>query len=175
MTATALTALYDAHADRVWAMLHRLGVRTADVPDLLQEVFLVAHRRWDEVGDRPLAPFLWGVAVGLVRNHRRKAHRRYEVQDDGSERVASGDPERALLESRRRRALEAALNALDPEKRAVFVMFELEGLSGQAIAAEVGAPIGTVHSRLHHARAALRAALTASLGDDAHAHTGSEP
>jgi RNA polymerase sigma-70 factor, ECF subfamily len=175
MSSTALTALYDAHAERVWAILHRLGVRPEDIPDLLQEVFLVVHRRHDELGDRPLAPFLWGVAAGLVRNHRRKAHRRYEIQGDGAEHASPGDPERALIDARRRRALGDALGALDPEKRAVFVMFELEGLSGQAIAAEVGVPIGTVHSRLHHARAALRAALTASLGDDAHERTGSEP
>lgn len=168
----ALTALYDAHAERVWKILHRLGVPSRDVPDLVQEVFLVVHRRRDELGDRPVPPFLWGVAVGLVANHRRKAFRRLEVAAE-IETIGGTDPERALVDARRRRALEAALSALEPEKRAAFVMFELEGLSGQAIADELGVPIGTVHSRLHHARAALRASLTA-LGEGTQ-QEGSEP
>ena len=98
--------------------------------------------------------------------------RRLEVQDD-VERAHDRDPEQALIDARRRRALETALGALDPEKRAVFVMFELEGMSGQQIADELGVPIGTVHSRLHHARAALRASLTAA-GQALH-QEGSEP
>jgi RNA polymerase sigma-70 factor, ECF subfamily len=155
-----IAALYDAHADGVWKSLHRLGVRAADVPDLLQEVFFVLHRRRDELDpSRPIEPLLWGIALGLARNYRRRAFRRLEVAGDTDAGPAASDPEADLIAARQRRSAERALDELEPEKRAVFVMFELEGLSGQAIASALGVPVGTVHSRLHAARAALTAAV----------------
>lgn len=156
-----VTALYDAHAGLVWKHLHRLGVRTADVPDLLQEVFLVVHRRWDEVRrDVPIEPFLWGISAGLAANYRRRAFRKLEVLGTETDtRASDDDPERALDRSRTRARIEAALDTLSPEARAVFVMFELEALSGAEIARLLGVPIGTVHSRLHGARRDLQRAL----------------
>jgi RNA polymerase sigma-70 factor (ECF subfamily) len=158
-----LGALYDAHAELVWKHLHRLGVRSADVPDLLHEVFLVLHRRFDEVrSDAPIEPLLWGIAAGLAANYRRRAFRRLEVL--GTETEASArdehDPERALTRARAQRRIEAALAELDPDKRAVFVMFELEALGGQEIARLTGVPVGTVHSRLFAARKELQRALS---------------
>jgi RNA polymerase sigma-70 factor (ECF subfamily) len=155
-----VAAAYDEHADLVWKSLHRLGVRTADVPDLVHEVFLVLHRRrgeW-EVG-RPLGPWLWGICVGLARNYRRRAFRRAELgapeHEGRSERDAEGEVDARRRMERGRRALEE----LDPERRAVFVMFEVEGMSGREIAEVLGVAIGTVHSRLHAARRELAAAL----------------
>ena len=157
-----LTALYDAHAELVWRHLHRLGVRSADVPDLLQEVFLVVHRRRGELrAGAPVGPFLYGVAAGLASNYRRRAFRRLEVLGSELEAHDDEDPERELVRSRQRRRIEDALDALEPDKRAVFVMFELEAMSGKEIATALGVPIGTVHSRLHAARRELAARLTA--------------
>lgn len=157
-----VAALYEVHAELVWKALHRLGVRTADVPDLLQEVFVVLHRRRGELDNRPVEPLLWGIAAGLARNYRRRAFRRLEVlgdEGDRSELSEGSNPEEALAQRRRRAAGERALEALDPEKRAVFVMFELESMSGHEIASLLGVPLGTVHSRLFAARRALSAAL----------------
>ncbi|NIR39408.1 MAG: hypothetical protein GWN73_27445, partial [Actinobacteria bacterium] len=61
------------------------------------------------------------------------------------ERVADGDPEVALDERRRRERGHRLLAELDLEKRAVFVMFEVEGLSGREIAQLLDVPLGTVH------------------------------
>ena len=164
-----LTALYDAHAELVWKHLHRLGVRSADVPDLLQEVFLVVHRRASELrAGAPVGPFLFGVAAGLASNYRRRAFRRLEVLGTDVEVADSEraeDPERALARSRQRRRIEDALDALEPDKRVVFVMFELEAMSGKDIAAALGVPVGTVHSRLHAARRELAATLAAESVD----------
>ena len=156
-----VAALYDAHAELVWKALHRFGVASADAPDLMQEVFLVAHRRRAEIdGSRPLEPFLWGIALGLARNYRRRAFRRHEELSDGADLEVGGDD--ALERRELRRRIARALDALEPEKRAVFVMFEIEGLSGAAIAALEGVPVGTVHSRL----SAARRELSALLSDD---------
>ncbi len=159
-TPADLGALYDRHADRVSRNLMRLGVRAADAPDLLQETFLVVHRRWPDYDpSQPIEGWLWGIAVGLVRNYRKRAFRRTET--DAVEPHTDDTPEAALHRARQRRAIEAAIDALDPEKRAVFVMFEIEGLTGKAIGEQLGVPIGTVHSRLFAARRELAAALTA--------------
>ena len=156
-----VAAVYDAEAELVWRSLHRLGVREADLPDLLQEAFVVAHRkRADYDPTRPLGAWLFGICLGLARNYHRKMFRRVEtlpgrVPDRGD----ADDPERALDTSERRERGLRILSALEPEKRAVFVMFEVEGLSGRAIAELLDVPVGTVHSRLYAARRALAAAL----------------
>ena len=162
----SIAELYDQHAELVWRSLHRLGVATADVPDLLQEVFLVLHRRREELdGERPIEPFLWGIALGLVRNYRRRAFRRHEISGDAREVANGSNPEEELMRSRQRHRAAEAIDELEPEKRAVFVMFEIEQLSGQAIATLLGVPLGTVHSRLHAARAALHAALSSEVDE----------
>ena len=155
-------ALYAAHAEHVWRCLHRLGVRDADLPDLLHEVFLVVHRRAADYDPlRPVGAWLWGICVGLAQNYRRRAFRRVERLVDAPEGATERDAEGALDASRRVARGRAALDALDPERRAVFVMFEMEAMSGREIAELLAVPIGTVHSRLHSARAAIAAALAA--------------
>lgn len=152
--------IYDAHADFAWASLHRLGVATRDVPDLLQEAFVVVHRRRAEYDPaRPLRAWIFGICVGLARNYRRRTFRRVEALGAAPEVADRESPEDALDARRRREHGERALGALDPEKRAVFVMFEVEGMSGRAIAELLDVPLGTVHSRLHAARRELRQAL----------------
>lgn len=156
-----VAVVYADHADFVWASLHRLGVAEADLPDLLQEVFVVVHRRsdaWDGVSS--LRSWLFGIALRLTMNHRRKAYRRRERMVDAVPEVGGGpSPEReAQLADERSRA-RAVVDALPPERRAVFVMFEVEGLDGHTIARELGIPVGTVHSRLHKARNEIQAHL----------------
>ena len=156
----SVASLAQTHAELVFRNLHRLGVSTSDAPDLLQETFLVVHRRWHEYdAAQPVEGWLWGIALGLVRNHRRKTMHR-EVNQRLLRSVESSEtPEDALARARQRRDIQAAIDALEPEKRAVFVMFEMEGLSGQTIGEALGVPVGTVHSRLFAARKELTFAL----------------
>jgi RNA polymerase sigma-70 factor (ECF subfamily) len=153
--------VYEAEADFVWRCLHRLGVHERDLPDLMQEVFVIVHRqraRYDHA--RPLRAWLFGIAAGLARNYRRRAFRRFESLSGASpEARDTADPEQALDAQRRRQRGERVLAELDPEQRAVFVMFEVEAMSGKAIAELLDVPLGTVHSRLHAARKALLAVL----------------
>ncbi|MEM1034523.1 MAG: sigma-70 family RNA polymerase sigma factor [Myxococcota bacterium] len=159
LTAVPLDAaeVHDAHASFVWATLHRMGVPDADLPDLLQEVFITVHRRRSRYDGRgTVRTWLYGICRGIAANHRRKLHRRREQAIDGGAEIReldrAGDPEAPVIARRARETVHRILETLDPDRRAVFVMFEVEGMSGPAIAAMLGVPVGTVYTRLRAAR-----------------------
>jgi RNA polymerase sigma-70 factor (ECF subfamily) len=93
----------------------------------------------------------------VAAGQRRRAHHRREFVtselDDHPAEGPASNPEALFFRRESRERLERALGALNLEKRAVLVMFELEGLSTPEIAAILGVPVGTVHSRLSAARA----------------------
>lgn len=157
--------VHERHADFVWRTLQRLGVRSMDLEDQMQEVFIVVHRRLASFdGASALSTWLFGICLRVAAAHRRRAHvRRERASSDSEERFAldSGDdPERAAIESETREELEELLGTLDLEKRAVFVMFEIEGQTAPEIANVMGTPVGTVYSRLAAARAELAKAAS---------------
>ena len=157
-----VSEVYAEQADFVWGSLYRLGGRVHDLADLLQEVFLVVHRRQDMFDGRAIRPWLWAICVGVVRNYHRSRRRRpeslfAEVPEPGA-RSSHASPEAVVHARQTQERLWQALKRLDPERRAVFWMFEVDGFSCADIAAQTGVPIGTVHSRLHAARKALREA-----------------
>lgn len=154
-----LRAIYEAHAKFVWISLQRLGVRRADMDDVAQEVFMVVHRRLDSF-DRTarMTTWLFGICLRLAANHRRRRRLRDEslagesADEQPSMLVAADD---LLARRDERQFAEWALSQLAVEKRATFVMFEVESLSCDEIAKIMDVPIGTVYSRLHAARRQL--------------------
>lgn len=150
----SLEQIHDEHAERVWRNLYRMGVAEADLPDMLQEVFVVVHRRLDSFDGRSkVSTWLYEICRRVASNYRRSAHvRREKPVDSQRERAHHETPEAAAIARHRRRVLHALLDELSVDHRAVLVMFELEELSCPDIAAQLGVPVGTVHSRLHHAR-----------------------
>jgi RNA polymerase sigma-70 factor (ECF subfamily) len=156
-----VTAVYREHGDFVWRTLQRMGVPAADLDDVLQEVFVVVHRRLASYDGRSKpTTWLYGICLRIASRHRRRAYFRREVRhEDTREDADLATPERALEQVEAARRLERLLATLAPEKRAVLVMFEIEEKSCQEIAEVSGVPIGTVHSRLHAARADLERAV----------------
>lgn len=159
-----LASIHDAHAAFVWASLQRLGVRAPDLEDMMQEVFIVVHNRLHTFDPATrMTTWLFGIARRVVAGHRRKAHhhREHLAEDDAhpDARDLGASPEEALSEREGERRLEALLDELDVEKRAVFVMYEIEEMPGEEIAEIMGIPVGTVYSRLFAARKAVRKAL----------------
>lgn len=156
----AWSALYDEHFDFVWRSLRRLGVAVSSLDDASQEVFLVAFRRQAEFeGRSSYKTWLFGIAWNVARGLSRSPSRREEplsefVADDG----ALG-PQEAAARGEAIRTLYAVLDELEPERRAVFVMAELEEMSAREIADITGAPQNTVYSRLRAAREDFEAAL----------------
>jgi RNA polymerase sigma-70 factor, ECF subfamily len=158
----SIREIHEKYADFVWRSLQRLGVRERDLEDQLQEVFIVVHRKLGSFdGSSELKTWLFGICLRIAVAHRRRAHVRRETATfDGElpERRDSETPEQNALEREARDELEALLARLDPEKRAVFVMFEIEGLTAPEIASVMGTPLGTVYSRLAAARGELEKA-----------------
>ncbi|MBX3203280.1 MAG: RNA polymerase sigma factor [Labilithrix sp.] len=150
--------IFEAHGDFVWRALARSGVRDADLRDATQEVFLVVSRKVSErEGTSSLSTWLYGIAIKVAANYRRKAHRkREELTDevpDPVEGEVHGDPEQALANEQARVRLAQILDELPVDQRVVFMMFELEEMTCPAIAEALGIPLGTVYTRLRSGRA----------------------
>jgi RNA polymerase sigma-70 factor (ECF subfamily) len=157
-----VTVVATREAEFLWLTLQRLGVRSDDCHDVLQQVLLTVHQRLHTYDGRaPLRAWLYGICLRHAAAHRRRAWVRREQPTEPQsipERTSSPDsPERLVERLQQQTRVEAMLDELDEEKRAVLVMFELEERSCDEIAAELGVPVGTVHSRLYAARKALRA------------------
>jgi len=156
-------AFYHEHVALVWRSLFRLGVGRADLPDAVQEVFLVAYRKLPEFEGRS-KPSTWlvGICYRVAGDRRRLAHVRREIVDAPALLAAKDQqprPDQVAEQHERIEVLDEILALLRPEQREVFVMYELEELSGKEIATIVGAPIKTVFSRLRLARVAFTTAL----------------
>jgi RNA polymerase sigma factor (sigma-70 family) len=154
--ATVPAEWFREHVNGLWRLFARLGVPARNIEDLVQEVFITACRRRADIVDGQVKGFLWGTAIRLSANYKRRAHVRLEVShDEAVEPSMSPDPnaEQLLIKKRWRELLDEALAQLTEAHRTVFVLFELEGLSAPEIAALLAVPLGTVASRLQRARA----------------------
>jgi RNA polymerase sigma-70 factor, ECF subfamily len=160
-------ALYRDHARFVAAFARRLGIPEGELEDVVQEVFIVAHRKGGyEPGAATPRSWLGAITVRVTSQARRTRRRRREA-DDPRALAAMPDTGRGpqqIAETHESLArVQAALEALDLPHRAVFVMFEIEGERCEDIARALGVPTGTVYSRLHKARARFRAAYDTAV------------
>ncbi len=152
-------AIYRQNYAPIWRFLVHLGVRKMDVPDVTHNVFLIAHRKLPEFqGRSSVRTWLCGIALRVGRDFMRSAPVRLEVSvDDALEHdTAAGEDSSEALRRKRRLALALRLlDALPAEQREVFVLHELEQLSGPEIAELMGTPANTVRSRLKRARSSF--------------------
>jgi RNA polymerase sigma-70 factor, ECF subfamily len=154
-----LVALYRAHFQFVWRSARRLGAPPEALDDVVQDVFLVVARRLAEFRREASAKtWLFAIALRVVREHRRSTYRhlrRVEAYADAQPESAS-DP---IARSDATRTLLQLLDRLDDDRRSVYVLAELEGLTAQEIADGLRVNINTVYSRLRAARTQLERAL----------------
>lgn len=157
-------ALYDAHVDFVWRNLHRLGVPESEVDDRTQEVFVIAHRRFDDFEERGHGPRAWlfQIVLRVASGARRQRRRHPEVPDGGTalDREAIEAPQADAVARREALStLDAALATIDLGRRAVLVLHEIEEMTAPDIAEVLSIPLNTVYSRLRVARIELEHAL----------------
>jgi RNA polymerase sigma-70 factor (ECF subfamily) len=149
--------LFVAYADAVASWASRLGGPAIDVEDVVQEVFIVVHRRLARFrGDASVTTWLFGITNNIVYQQRRKARRRHWF-GRGEEPIDDVAPQPTPIEEleRHRRAVAVyrVLERMRESHRTVLILSELEGLSGEEIATLTGLKLGTVWVRLHRARA----------------------
>ncbi len=156
--------LYDAHVDFVWRNLRRLGVPESEADDRAQEVFVLAHRRFDDFEDRGHGPRAWlfQIVLRVASGARRQRRRHPEVPDGGVaiDREAIEAPQTDALARREALSrLDTALASIEIGRRAVLVLHEIEEMTAPEIAQVLGIPLNTVYSRLRVARMELEQAL----------------
>jgi RNA polymerase sigma-70 factor (ECF subfamily) len=155
-----MRTIFDEHARYVIRTLRHLGVAESDVDDVAQEVFVTVHRKLGEFeGRSKLRTWLYAICLRIASDHRRRA---YVVRERATDSPPVDTGERTgqepdtSLESRR--FVQGLLAELDDDKRAVLVLYEIEGLTMREVAEVVGCPLQTAYSRLHAAREVLQAA-----------------
>jgi RNA polymerase sigma-70 factor (ECF subfamily) len=153
-------SVFREHAAYAWRVLRRLGVHESDVEDVCQEVFVVIHRRLPEFeGRSAVRTWVYGICVRAASDYRRRAHRRREIVTEAPpEQEAKDDAHQELAAREARTHLDRILSELDDDKRAVFVLYEIESLPMNDVAEAVGCPVQTAYSRLHAARALVATA-----------------
>jgi RNA polymerase sigma-70 factor (ECF subfamily) len=161
-------AFYREHFRFVWRTVRRLGLDGAVVDDVVQEIFLVVHRRLGDFEGRSSAKtWLYGIVRRVVADHRRTLRRKPALGGDALatadlEALPGGEeqgPEASAEQAERVRLLHRLLAELDDDKREVFVLAELEGLTMAEIAEALDANPNTIASRLRAARREFEEAL----------------
>ena len=156
-------ALYDAWFGDVARWIRALGAAPADQDDLVQEVFVVVHRRLPDFDGENVAGWLYRIAAHQVRDFRRLRWIRYIF--GRSVPLSPGVPSTGptplmMLETKeKQQLLDRLLSTLNEAQRAAFVLFEIDGYTGDEIASIQRVSINTVRARIHRARKKLTVLL----------------
>jgi RNA polymerase sigma-70 factor, ECF subfamily len=161
LAARELETLMKDNGRVVHRFLALQGVASRDVPDVAQQVFLLAHRKWrDFRGEASRRAWLFGIARNCAADYRKQrgrqqaAHESYGMYMESAPRSVKG-PEEQTQASDDLRVLYAVLSELKEPVRNVFVLHEIDGLSMAEIAAIEGIPEQTGYSRLRVAKDAV--------------------
>ncbi|MFC6092135.1 MULTISPECIES: RNA polymerase sigma factor SigE [Saccharothrix] len=147
------------HADRVYRLAYRLTGNQHDAEDLTQETFIRVFRSLASYKPGTFEGWLHRITTNLFLDMaRRRSRVRMEALPEEHDRIRGDDPspEEVYDETHLDPELQAALDELPPEFRAAVVLCDVEGLSYEEIGATLGIKLGTVRSRIHRGRQALR-------------------
>lgn len=164
-------AAFSQELDYLRRTLRRLGVRSSDIEDELHEVFLVLNKNWHKFErTRPLRPYLFGVAFRVVAGHRRKYRKEVAQPVEEWAHDPAPGPEQATAAAQSRELVLAALERIPLDRRAVFIMHEIDEVPMNAVTELLSIPLFTGYSRLRRAREeferAVRAMQTQRGSDD---------
>ncbi len=160
----AFKTLFERYHRRAYALAFGVLRHPDDALDVVQDAFIKAHKYLDKFeGNSSFYTWLYRIVMNLAIDHLRKHRRVKPVEldesrvEDGADntllpRLLGGHPGRALMDKQIRERIDAALDELSDNHRAVLVMRELEGLSYEEMAQAMGCSKGTIMSRLFHAR-----------------------
>jgi RNA polymerase sigma-70 factor (ECF subfamily) len=157
---------YARHFDDVWRMVGHLGVPEADREDVVQDVFLIVLRRLATFeGRSSLRTWLYGITLRVVRDRRRSGRRMARHHEPCDADVATvvdvgrATPLESAAKNQAVALLAQLLDALDHDRRDVFIMVELEQMTVPEAAELLGDNVNTVYTRLRLARSDFERAL----------------
>jgi RNA polymerase sigma-70 factor (ECF subfamily) len=153
-----LERMFRAHHELIWRTLRRLGLSPDLAADTVQQAYLIAAERLEDIRTGSERAFLFSTAIGLARTNFRRSQR-CQLQSDMDMHVDPGlKSEQLNNRCSAMQLIDRIFAKTDPDLVAVFVLFELEGLSAPEIAQLIDIPVGTVASRLRRARSTFKAA-----------------
>jgi RNA polymerase sigma-70 factor (ECF subfamily) len=162
----AFNDLVTLYQDRLFALVVRMVPDRDQASDCVQEAFFSAFRNLTSFRGGSVKSWLNRICVNAAMDTQRARKRRpvqpYPELDDETWQPRAGDeadPERTALGAERTRALAGALAAITDDQRAAIVLYDVEGYDYGEIAEMTGVSLGTVKSRIHRGRLALRALL----------------
>ena len=145
---------YEAHVDFLYHTAQRLGTPAEEVEDVVHDVFMVVFRRLHTFTHGRITTWLYRICANVAADHRRKRRVRDTVAGLKAwiGMTAPESPDCGVERRAEQRAVQEIMAKLEPKKREVLVLYELEGLSGEEIAELLGCPLATVWTRLRRAR-----------------------
>jgi RNA polymerase sigma-70 factor, ECF subfamily len=163
-THAAFGTLFDRDFSYVWGTLRRLGIHERDLEDVTHEVFLQVYRHWAAFdASRAARPWLFGFAFRLAADYRRLARHRAKLVGDAADlECAAQSAPPADDQVVTREAVElvhAALDRLDFDQRAVFILHDIDGCPMKEVADALTIRINTGYSRLRLARVRFASAV----------------
>ncbi|MFN4032429.1 MAG: sigma-70 family RNA polymerase sigma factor [Fimbriimonadales bacterium] len=176
----AFEQIMNLYADRLYNYILRMVGSPTDAEDLLQEAFLRAYQGLPNFDRRAsLSTWLYRIATNLCIDHQRKRARRVQTvsysawEDEEGEGgtwefpdLQTPNPMEAALNRELQQVVEHAIEALSPKLKTVLLLYDVEELSYEEIARVLNIPIGTVKSRLNHARGQIQKHVEAYLRGD---------
>lgn len=163
-----LERIYDEQFDYVCNSLRRCGVPKRDLEDLCHEVFVTVFENLDDYDpDRPLQPWLFGFAFRIASDYREKASNAREKLTDPDPPSQAPEVVDKLSADEARDVVMEALQEVDMERRAVFVLNELDGHAMPDVAESLSIPTNTAYSRLRAARDQFETAVRQLLDEEA--------
>jgi RNA polymerase sigma-70 factor (ECF subfamily) len=153
--------VYEAHFDFVWRSLRLLGIADEALEDATQDTFSVVSQQLAGFeGRSTLRTWLFAILQRVASNHRRKRRRKQRPLIPFADAAGHEPTPLAHIEAAEAaRTVESFCAALDPERRALFLLAVLEDVPAAEVASSLDLPIGKVYSRVHTLRAGLKRAL----------------
>ena len=159
----AFEALYNGYKGQVFRTALAITRDQAAAEDILQECFIRLHRSLGTLDEsQPLAPWMYRVTVNLCYSWMTRQRRLLHSLEEALEWLGAlpqPSPSQLIERQEVRAAIEQAISSLSLDQRVTLVLYYLNGLSVEEIAAAMGRPAGTVKSRLHYGRKNIRRRL----------------
>ena len=153
-------AVFEAEFSYVWTSLRRLGVYERDAEDVAHELFMEVFRRFASYDEaRPIRPWLFAFAFRFASDYRRLSRHRVEVLAEHEAEEPFPRADDVLIAKDAQRMILAALEKIDVDRRAVFILHELDECPMSEIAKTLSLPVNTAYSRLRLARAEFQQAI----------------